>query len=171
VRLSFVNATAPLSTKHLGTYLNDHLAGSVAALELIEYVAKKFPDSNLEEFFVELHADVSADQEVLRDLLNTFGEKESTVRKAGAWLAEKLGRVKLGISENEVAGAGVLEALEAMVLGITGKGLLWRALSAASQTTPQLAGPDYAELEQRAVAQRNRVEEKRIAAARKAFRD
>jgi hypothetical protein len=103
--------------------------------------------------------------------LNTFGESESTVRKAGAWLVEKLGRVKLGLTENEVSGAGLLEALEGLVLGITGKGLLWRALSAASQTVPQLKGPNYAELEQRAVEQRNRVEEKRLAAARKAFRD
>jgi hypothetical protein len=166
-----VNATAPVSTKHLSTYLNDHLAGSVIALELIEHIAKKFPDSDLETFFAELHADISADQDVLRDLLNTFGESESTVRKAGAWLVEKLGRVKLGLTENEVSGAGLLEALEGLVLGITGKGLLWRALAAASQTSPQLKGPNYAELEQRAVEQRNRVEEKRLAAARKAFRD
>jgi hypothetical protein len=101
-----VNATAPVSTKHLSTYLNDHLAGSVIALELIEHIAKKFPDSDLEVFFAELHADISADQDVLRDLLNTFGESESTVRKAGAWLVEKLGRVKLGLTENEVSGRG-----------------------------------------------------------------
>ena len=159
-----------ISTKELSTYLNDHLAGSVMALELIEYLGKNYPDSELETFFAELHAEISADQDVLRDLLNTFGAKESAVRKAGAWIAEKFGRAKLNLSEHEVSGVGLLEALEGLVLGITGKGLLWRALSAASQTTPQLKGPDYAELEQRAVAQRNRVEEKRLAAARKAFR-
>ena len=164
-------ATEEIKTKHLSTYLNDHLAGSVAALELLEHLAKNYPDSSLESFFAELHADISADQDVLRDLLNTFGEKESTIRKAGAWLAEKLGRAKLNLDEHQVTGVGVLEALEGLVLGITGKGLLWRALSAASQTMPQLKGPDYAELEQRAVAQRNRVEEKRIAAARNAFRE
>ena len=164
-----MNRTNAINTNHLSTYLNDHLAGSVMALELIDYLAKKYPESDLETFFAELHTDISADQDVLRDLLNTFGEKESTVRKAGAWLAEKFGRAKLNLNEHEVSGAGLLEALEGLVLGITGKGLLWRALSAASQTTPQLKGPDYAELEQRAVAQRNRVEEKRIAAARKAF--
>ena len=163
--------TEAISTKELSIYLNDHLAGSVMALELVEHLAKNYPDSSLEAFFAELHADISADQDVLRDLLNTFGTKESAVRKAGAWIAEKFGRAKLNLDEHKVTGVGLLEALEALVLGITGKGLLWRALSAASQTTPQLKGPDYADLEQRAVAQRNRVEEKRLAAARKAFRE
>lgn len=160
-----------LSVNELSTYLNDHLAGSVAALELVEYLAKHYPDSDLETFFAELHADIVADQDVLRDLLNTFGAKESAVRKAGAWIAEKFGRAKLNLDEHQVSGAGLLEALDGLVLGITGKGLLWRALAAAAQTTPQLKGPDYAELEQRAVTQRNRVEEKRLAAARKAFRE
>jgi hypothetical protein len=164
--------TAPsVSVTELSTYLNDHLAGSVAALELVEYLSKNYPDTTLETFFAELLADICADQDVLRDLLNTFGAKESAVRKAGAWIAEKFGRAKLNLDEHQVTGVGLLEALEGLVLGITGKGLLWRALAAASQTMPQLKGPDYTELEQRAVAQRNRVEEKRLAAARTAFRD
>jgi hypothetical protein len=166
-----VSDTANISVKELGTYLNDHLAGSTAALELVEYLAKNYPDSTLETFFAELHADISADRDLLRDLLHTFGAKESVVRKAGAWIAEKFGQAKLNLDEHQIAGIGLLEALEGLVLGITGKGLLWRALSAASQTFPQLRGPDYGELEQRAVAQRNRVEEKRIAAAREAFRE
>lgn len=162
---------AGLNVEHLSTYLNDHLAGSVAALELIEHLAKNYPGSTLENFFAELHADISADQDVLRDLLHTFEAKESAIRKAGAWFAEKLGRAKLGLSEHEVSGTGLLEALEGLVLGITGKSLLWRSLASASETTPRLAGPDYAELERRALDQRDRVEEKRLAAAREAFRE
>ena len=103
--------------------------------------------------------------------MNTFDFEECAVRKAGAWLGEKLGRVKLGLSENKASGAGLLEGLEGLVLGITGKGLLWRLLAAASQVWPELKGPDYAALEQRAIEQRNRVEEKRLAAARKAFQE
>ena len=164
------STTADVSTKHLGIYLNDHLAGSVAALELVEYLSKNYPDTTLETFFADLHADISADQDVLRDLLRTFEEGESTVRKAGAWLAEKVGRAKFGITENEVSGTGLLEALEGLAMGITGKQLLWRALAAASDTMPQLKGLDYAHLEQRAREQRDRVEEKRLAAAREAFK-
>lgn len=159
-----------LDVAQLSVYLNDHLAGSVAALELLEHVGKNYPDTTLEPFCAEMHAEISADQDVLRDLLHTFEEKESAVRKAGAWVAEKLGRVKLGLSENDVSGTGLLEALEGLTLGVTGKQLLWRALSAASETMPQLRGPDYVTLEQRAVEQRERLDEKRLAAARAAFR-
>lgn len=166
-----VEASAALSTKHLSTYLNDHLAGSVAALELTAYIAQKYPDTKLETFFAELHTEISADQDVLRDLLHTFEEKESTVRKAGAWLAEKAGRAKFALVEHEVSGTGLLEALEALVIGITGKQLLWRALASASETFAALRGLDYPELEERAREQRERVEEKRLAAAQEAFRE
>ena len=159
-----------INTSHLSVYLNDHLAGSVAALELIDYVAKNFPDTNLEAFCAEMHVEIAADQDVLRDLLLTFDEKESAVRKAGAWVAEKLGRVKLGLRENNVAGTGLLEALEGLTLGVTGKQLLWRALAAAAETLLQLRGPDYGALEKRAVEQRDRFDERRLAAAREAFR-
>ena len=162
--------TSQVDTKQLGIYLNDHLAGSVAALELIEYLSTNFPDTTLETFFAELHADISADQDVLRDLIRTFELDESTVRKAGAWIAEKVGRAKFGINEMEVRGTGLLEALEGLTIGITGKQLLWRALNAASDTMPQLKGLDYAQLEQRAREQRDRVDEKRLAAAREAFK-
>jgi len=162
--------TTALNVEQLSIYLNDHLAGSVAALELIEHLAKNYPDTSLEGFFGDLHADISADQDVLRDLLNTLDAKESGVRKAGAWIAEKFGRMKLGLKEHDVTGTGLLEALEGLVLGISGKLLLWRSLSTASESLPQLKGPDYAQLEQRAAEQRDRVEEKRIAAAREAFR-
>jgi hypothetical protein len=167
-----MNQTAPaaVNVEHLSIYLNDHLAGAVAALELVEHLAKNYPDTTLETFFAELHKDISADQDLLRDLLHTFGAKESTVRKAGAWVAEKVGRMKFGISENEVSGTGLLEALEGLALGITGKQLLWRALRSASEVMPQLQGLDYAHLEERAREQRARVEEKRLAAAREAFK-
>lgn len=164
------STASDVSPSQLGTYLNDHLAGSVAALELIEHLSKKFPDTTLETLFAELHAEISADQDVLRDLLRTFGEGESLVRKAGAWIAEKIGRAKFGLGEMEVRNPGLLEALEALVLGITGKELLWRALAAASEDMPQLKGLDYAQLEQRAQEQRKRVEEKRLAAALEAFK-
>jgi hypothetical protein len=165
-----VNDAQTLNTEQLTTYLNDHLAGSVAALELIAHLGKNYHGSTLENFFAELHADVSADQDVLRDLIHTFEAKESTVRKAGAWMAEKLSHLKFGLSEHDVSGTGLLQALEGLVMGITGKQLLWRALASSSEAFPQLRGPDYATLEQRAMEQRNRVEEKRLAAAREAFR-
>ena len=60
-------------------------------------------------------------------------------------------------------------ALEGLVLGITGKQLLWSALAAASVSTPGLEGLDYASLVNRAMEQRDRVEAMRLEVARRVF--
>lgn len=172
IRFTFcVNEPSALRIAHLGTYLNDHLAGSVGALELVEHLAKNNSGTPLEEFFTHLHVEISADQDVLRDLMHTLEMEESAVRKAGAWVAEKLSRVKLGASEEKMGGSAFLQSLEGLTLGITGKQLLWRTLAAAAERFPQLKGPDYAKLEQRAVVQLDLVEEKRLVASRQAFQE
>ncbi len=155
----------------LDTYLNDHLAGSVTALEMIEHLAKTCPDPQLQRFFTDLHIEITADQQVLQDLLQALDMHEGAIRKAGAWVIEKVGRAKLGYEKDEGGGVEFLQALEALLLGITGKKLLWRSLAAASDEMLQLRGPNYAELETRAITQRDLVEAKRLVAARAAFRD
>jgi hypothetical protein len=169
-RFSSVEKSPGLDSDALTTYLNDHLAGSVAALELIEHLAKHSGDSALASFFNQLHAEITADQDVLRELLRGLAANESALRKAGAWIVEKLGQAKLGLKEHDVSGIGLLEALEGLTLGIAGKQLLWRSLATAATALPQLQGLDYARLERRAIEQRDRVEERRLAAAREAFK-
>jgi hypothetical protein len=62
---------------------------------------------------------------------------------------------------------GLLLALETLVIGITGKKLLWRALAAAD--LPQLQEFDFAKLTRRAEEQIDRVEAERIRAAQQAL--
>jgi hypothetical protein len=154
--------------KEAATYLNDHLAGSVAALELLDHLIKVYQDKPLGNFFHELRADVKADQAVLQMLVQRFG-KESAIRKAGAWIVEKFSRVKIKAAGEDVGEMGLLQALEALVLGITGKQLLWRALNASLGSSPLLRGADLAQLEERAIEQVERVEGKRLEAAREAL--
>jgi hypothetical protein len=157
-----------IAMKELASYLNDHLAGSIAAVELLAHLIESHGDSELGKLFKELHADVTSDQEVLRKLLRRFS-REGSLRKAGAWMAEKLGRVKLLLSGDKAGDLGLVEALEVLVLGITGKQLLWRALSASLGDSPLLRGIDLSTLEQRAIDQLERVESHRLEAARQAF--
>ena len=149
----------------LSTYLNDHLAGSVAALELLDHLIKTYEGKSLEKFFKDLRNDVSSDQEVLRKLLQRF-TKESAIRKAGAWIAEKFTRAKIKAAGEKVGEMGLVQALEVLVLGITGKQLLWRALNASLGSSPLLRGMDLSRLEERAIEQIERVEAKRLEAAR-----
>ena len=122
--------------EELTTYLNDHLAGSVGALELLDRLIEVHQDKPIGKFFEGLRAEIQADQDELKALLGKLKVEESTVRKAGAWIAEKLSRSKIELDGDPAeASAGLFLALEALVLGITGKRSLWRALQAASRAT------------------------------------
>lgn len=157
--------------KELTNYLNDHLAGSVGALELLDRLIDTYREKPFEKFFQGLRDDIRHDQEQLKELMQKLGVEESAVRKAGAWVVEKLSRAKIELSEDAEGEVGLLLALEALVLGITGKRSLWRALKCASRTMPQLARLDYSGLENRAIEQCERVEAKRLEVARTAFQE
>ena len=154
----------------LSDYLNDHLAGSVAALELLDRLVETYSGRPLERFFRELRDDIRADQSQLEELIAKLGIKESAVSKAGAWIAEKFSRPKIDLEADSKADLGLFLALEALVLGITGKRSLWRALDAASRAVPELARLDYSGLEKRAIDQCERVEARRLEIARAVFK-
>ena len=153
--------------ERLHTYLNDHLAGSVAAIELLDDLIEHHSEDRFGKIFRDLRDEIEADQETLRDLIRKLGAKESAVRKAGAWLAEKFSRVKIGDADDS---AELLQALEGLALGISGKQLLWRSLAAIEANFPALQGSDFSELEKRAHDQFERVEGLRMQMVREAFR-
>lgn len=159
----------PDENEPLEVYLKDHYAGAVGALELIEHSIKAHEGTPLAVFFQELHGDVKADHEQLHNLMSALGFEESDVRNAGAWMAEKLGRVKLGFSGGEASGLRLLQTLESLYLGITGKRLLWRALQALRDSSPVLQRTDFEHLEKRALEQLEKLEAQRLAAAHAAF--
>jgi len=158
------------SMEHLSSYLNDHLAGSVSALELLDRLIDTYQERPLGRFFEELRTEIEADQGTLKKLIATLGEKESAVRKAGAWIAEKISRAKIPLSETRDGEMGLFLALEGLALGIQGKRSLWSALAAASEMTPPLRGLDYETLKKRALEQHDQVEAKRLEVAREVFK-
>jgi hypothetical protein len=156
-----------MSHDNISTYLNDHLAGSIAAIELIDDLTNASEDRLLKEFLADLKRDIESDQKVLEQLIADAGESEGVVRKTAAWVSEKAARVKFKIAGEDFGGLGLVQALEMLALGIRGKELLWRSL--ATSNWPPLRDVDLAKLEQCAVEQQKRVEEKRIEAAKAAF--
>src|SRR5436190_15715012 len=153
--------------KELESYLNDHLAGSVSALELLDQWAQLHKGKSLGLFFSELHAEIRADQSTLRDVMRSFGIEESNVRKAGAWVAEKLGRARLMIAGDEPGSLGLVLTLEGLIMGVTGKKLMWGALAAAK--LPRLSTYNFEQLQRRAEEQVERIEAERISAVCQAF--
>jgi hypothetical protein len=156
--------------RNLSTYLNDHLAGSVAALELLDRLVETYDGEPMGRFFHKLRREIESDQATLQRLIKKLGAEESKARKAAGWLAEKLARAKIPLSKSPEGAMGLFLALEALLLGITGKHALWRTLTAASKNTPELAQVDYVTLQKRALEQRDRVEAKRLEVAWKVFK-
>ncbi|HEY6070536.1 MAG TPA: hypothetical protein VIU85_04105 [Chthoniobacterales bacterium] len=152
---------------NLTAYLNDHLAGSVAALELIDDLINASKDDPLRIFLSDLKREIEADQKVLERLIASADKSESVVRKTAAWISEKAARAKIKIAGEDFGGLGLVQALEMLALGIRGKELLWRALEYSGVPLPGKI--DLAELKRRAVEQQQRVETKRLEAARAAF--
>lgn len=156
-----------MAHEHLTTYLNDHLAGSVVALELLDHLQATHAGSELGTFFKQLSSDIAADRDELQGLMERLEISESRTRKASAWFTEKLTELKLRLDDPKDGSLRLFESLEALSLGIEGKRSLWIALIAAAEQSPSLRILDYERLEERAQEQRDRVENLRIATAKK----
>jgi hypothetical protein len=155
-------------TDNLDIYLNDHVAGSVVALELLDYLID-LPAAPEPGLLTQLRTEIQEDQQVLQNLLQAVGAKESPVRKAAAWLTEKLGQAKLRVDDSGTGGLRVLEALETLALGIQGKLALWRSLATLGEAVPQLKTLDLTRLQSRALDQFQRVDRLRLSVARQAL--
>lgn len=153
----------------LRTYLNDHLAGATAAIELLQHLTKYRSGSDAQQRYVQLSQEIEEDRQVLQDILARLGGTESPVRKAAGWLSSKLGQVKMVLDDTGDDQLRVLEALEALSLGIQGKLLLWGAMATAASRVPLLQSVDFGRLQQRAHDQFEQVDGERLQVAKVAL--
>jgi hypothetical protein len=153
----------------LATYLNDHLGGAVAALELLQQLEKAHAGAPVARALSELRSEVEADLGALQSLMTQLGVTESKPRKAAAWLAERLASLKLRLDDSGDGAFRLFESLEVVSLGIEGKLALWRTLAAVAPALTDVGSLDYETLMLRAVEQRERAEGMRLRAAKAAF--
>ncbi len=154
---------------HLATYLNDHLAGAAAALELMEHIEQENGGSATGILVGRIRADVSADRDELARLIARFDGGESAPRKAVGWLGERIVRLKLRMDDPSGGALRLFESLETIALGLEGKKALWYALSACAPRIPELQGVDYDRLIARGIEQRDALEPARVEASKSAF--
>lgn len=152
----------------LATYLQDHLAGAIHAIELLEAMQKRHTGDSLSDFAGALLVEIEADRSVLRDLAERAGAGSSGVKGLTAWITEKVSRIKL--SDQDAISFGTFEALEFLVLGIHGKWALWRALALLAPNNSRLQGVDFGRLRARAEMQEAQVDQRRLEIARVVFR-
>src|SRR5215831_8593041 len=153
--------------KEVDSYLNDHLAGSISALELIDHWVNAHKGEALGSFFAKIEKEIREDQDTLRDVMRTLGVEESKVRKAGAWAAEKIGRARMIFGGDQPDSLGLVLTLEGLIMGVTGKKLLWASLDAAKLA--RLDTYNFEQLQRRAEQQVAQIEAEHITAIRRAF--
>ncbi len=100
--------------------------------------------------------------------MKALGIDESSMRNAGAWVAEKFGRGKLGFGGGETSGLPLLQALETLAIGITGTPPLGGTQGGSANGVSSPANR-LRSLALRAQKQIEQVEAKRLAAAMETF--
>ena len=153
---------------HIETYLNDHLAGSTVAVELLEDLESSH-DGEWRTFFRVLRADIESDRGKLETLMKEMDIDQSKLRKGMGWLGEKFTELKMRVDDLTDGDLRLFESLEALSLGIEGKRSLWLALAEAATDNPDLRHLDYQHLISRADEQRARVEKRRLEIAARAL--
>jgi hypothetical protein len=153
----------------LGIYLNDHLAGATAGLELARRVHGRNGDGTLGVALGKLAEEIEDDRQSLVGVMQRLDVAANVAKTSFAWLAERVGRLKLNGHLLSYSPLSRVEELEALRLGVEGKLCLWKTLKDARGSDPRLEGVDLDELATRAVSQRDQLESLRIAAAKKAF--
>ena len=152
----------------LSTYLNDHLAGSAGALDLLDSLRGHANTDEMAATLESVTTDIEADRETLLGVMERLGVETSTIKQAAARVGEKALRVKTSAVVTGDDDLSRLLGLEALRVGIAGKEAGWRALRAAEHDA--LTGVDFDALIARARDQREQLEPFRLMAAAAAFR-
>jgi hypothetical protein len=153
----------------LSIYLNDHLAGSVAGVELVRRSRSTNEGTALGAFLARLQTEIEQDRAELEDMMRTLGVERDRAKLAAAWAGEKLGRLKLNgrlLSRSPLSRLVELEALE---LGVDGKLLAWQALRRLADRHGGLEASRLERLIERAERQLEGIREQHLEVASEAL--
>ena len=148
----------------IAIYLNDHLAGATAGVEL----ARRLRASNRDapEFgptLTDVCAEIESDRETLTAVMDRLDVGKSKLKPLLAVLGERLGRLKLNGQLRGYSPLSRLDELELLQIGVAGKRRLWRALE--QTRADELSSFDLGALGERATEQLRRLEELHLKAA------
>jgi hypothetical protein len=147
--------------RYLPIYLNDHLAGATVGVETARRAASENEGRPLGEPLAGLARELEEDRAALKSIMDALGVRADVLKTAAAWAGEKAGRLKLNGQVRGYSPLSPLVEIEVLLLGVNGKLSLWRTLQELAPHEPLLAADRLAELEARAVRQRDTLDELR----------
>jgi hypothetical protein len=155
-------------TDPLGIYLNDHLAGATAGLELFRRATAGAPPEHRKSL-ERLTSEVQGDRTSLIDIMTALEIPVRHYKVAAGWLGERIGRAK---PNGRLVGRAPLSSLlevEALALGVRGKAAGWQALRAVAQRDSRVSQTQLDELIASADRQSEELEQIRQEIARQVF--
>jgi hypothetical protein len=155
------------SAKRLSIYLNDHLAGSTLGVELVGRASSENKGTPLGDWLEGLSREIEEDRATLVRLMGELGVRRNLIKVMSAWIAEKVGRLKLNGQLTGYSPLSPLVELESLHLGINGKLDMWNALR--HSLGHRVAGIDFDHLVRRAERQAEALEPHRLKLAANAL--
>jgi hypothetical protein len=160
---------AGMNRKLLRIYLQNHLAGSTAGVELSRRVRRENEGTPYGEPLAELADDIEADRRSLESIMRDLGFGSDRVKNLAFWAGEKAGRL---IPNGQLKGYSPLSRvieLEGLQIGVMGKRSMWHTLRALVDVEPKLDAERIARLLERADQQLAALDDLRARAGREAF--
>jgi len=158
-----------MSRTLLGIYLNDHLAGASAGVELAKRLARAEGEWAGNGKLDRLAEEIEQDRDALLEIMATVGEPVRGLEAAAGRVLEKLGRLKPNARVVSRSPLSRVVELEAMRVAIEGKIAGWRTLRARAAADPRLDTERLDELISNGRSQATRVERLRVRAAAELF--
>jgi hypothetical protein len=150
-----------MAQEPLHVYLNDHLAGATAGVDLVKQAAERH-DGDLGEFFAQLADEISADHNTLTSLMDQMGAHHSGAKEVLAKAGAEISESKFSGESLDDPEFGTFITIETLSIGVEGKVCMWKALKVVADDHPDLSSADVDKLLERGQSQRDRLEAKRL---------
>src|ERR671933_2789202 len=147
-----------MNLKYLAVYLNDHLAGATVGVELAKRAASSNEGNDYGAELSELAHEIAEDRASLVRIMERFDVKEDRLKTTGAYIAEKVGRLKPNAQLTGYSPLSRVVELEGLALGVAGKLSLWRALLEVADGDDRLDREELGVLLERAETQQRELE-------------
>lgn len=153
----------------LAVYLRDHFAAAAAGLALAQRCQRANDDNPLGAVLADIVAEIAADRDSLRDIMNALDVREDPLKAALGQAGELVSRLKSNGMLTQYSPSSRVIELEGLLSGIDAKRNLWHSLRLAAATRPVLDAAAIDELIARASTQRDRLQAEHERAAGNAF--
>lgn len=148
-----------METSYWHIYLNDHRAGASGGTRLANRLAAGNTPGPYAERLRDLADSISTDATTLDAVREAWGVDGGTLKRLGAIVLERVGRLKLNGHVLEYSPLSRVLEIEALMSAVQAKRQLWRSLRSVATHHPALAEFDFGVLEKRGDEQLAALEE------------